>query len=85
MRDKLLNVHASVSERSAFLIRLGDLRFERDDPFKARREVGHLALLFLSAGRAMRGGNPGQTPLSLRPFLSGHAAAVPRALGKLCL
>jgi len=43
MPDKLLNVHAAVSERAALLIRLSDLSLKRDDALKARNKLGHLA------------------------------------------
>src|SRR5262249_51141223 len=59
----------------AVLVWLRDLGLECDGPFKARREIGHLALLFRSADRVTRGRQAAQTPLSLRPFpLTSHTA-----------
>jgi hypothetical protein len=57
MPDKLLNVHASVPERTAFFVWLGDLCLESDNSFEARREIGHLALLFVDRPRH-RAGKP---------------------------
>ena len=37
--DELLDVDAAVAERAAVLVRLGDLRLERDDAFEPRAEV----------------------------------------------
>src|SRR5215469_1460874 len=77
MPDKLLDVHAAVPERAALLVWFGDLRLERDNPFKARREVGHLALLLVSADHA-EGRPAGPNALSLRPSsLTSHMTACP--------
>src|SRR5690349_10802627 len=75
MPDQLLDIDAAIPERPALLVRLGDLGLERDDTFKARREVGHVALLFCQPAAPSPGRQPGQTPLSLRPFaLTSHTA-----------
>ena len=85
MPDKLLDIDAAVPEGPAFFVRLGDLGLERDDPFKARREVGHLALLFCRPAVPSPGRQPGQTPLSLRPFaLTSHTAGRPSRPSMRC-
>ena len=48
--DEFLDVHASVAERAAFLIGLGDLGLERNHAFETRLEVGHQALSFQAQG-----------------------------------
>ena len=37
--DELLDVDAAIAERAAVLVRLGDLRLERDDAFEPRAEI----------------------------------------------
>jgi hypothetical protein len=43
--DEFLDVHAPVTERTAFLVWFGDLGLERHHAFEARLEIGHRASL----------------------------------------
>jgi hypothetical protein len=80
--DEFLDVHASVAERAAFLIGLGDLGLERDHAFETRLEFGHQALLLpgWGIGRTRSGALPGtslaavsiETPLVMVVVVRQH-------------